>query len=282
MADQPNRDSADYWSGPSGQSWIAREEEMDHLLEDVARLVIEEGNPVKGARVIDIGCGTGALSLMAAEAVGPEGRVLASDISEPLLQRAAERGANLPQMGVHLADAESAEWPETGFDLAVSRFGVMFFANPEGAFANIARALRPGGRIVFAAWAPATRNPYWTVPRDRASERLGAPPAVPPNTPGPMGLSDLDLAVARLRAGGLQNVEGREVAARLSHRGSAASVADLMTRLGSASRIISHFGGTEGDRAAIAGAIAGDLAQYEMPEGTEIPATINLLTAIAA
>lgn len=279
MADTPNANEKDFWEGPSGLSWIQFEEEQDTFLGEVAKLVIDQANPQPGDRVLDIGCGTGAVSLLAAERVGAEGRALATDISEPLLARAAERGEDLSQFGTHLADAETAVWPETGFDFAVSRFGVMFFADPPAAFANIARALKPGGRIVFAAWAPAKDNPYWRVPARRASERLGRPPKVEPDGPGPMGLATLPRALDRLRSAGLEDVDGQQVEVALRHPGGIVAAADLAVRIGAARRVINMFDGTADDEVSIRNAIASDFAPYATETGAAVPAAINLLTA---
>jgi SAM-dependent methyltransferase len=278
--DTPNASERDFWSGPSGRSWITYEDEQDTFLHEAATCVLHEATPGRGDRILDIGCGTGALSILAAGAVGPEGRVLATDISEPLLGRTARRAADLPQVSTHLADAQTTDWPETGFDFAISRFGVMFFADPPAAFANIARALKPGGRMVFAAWAPAADNPYWSIPPRRAGERLGFPPRTEPDTPGPMGLSTLPLAIDRLRAGGLTDVEGRAVTLSLRHPGGIKAAADLSVRVGAGRRVINVMGGTEEDEAAIRAAIESDYASFAAPDGTAaIPATINLLTA---
>jgi SAM-dependent methyltransferase len=276
-----NAKEAEAWSGPMGQSWVASQQELDTIMADVAVAVMAAAAPQPGARVMDIGCGSGAVSLLAADAVGRDGHVLATDISEPLLSLAASRGRDLPQMATHLADAETADWPSTGFDLAISRFGVMFFANPAAAFANIARALKPGGRMVFAAWAPPADNPFWSIPVRHAVARLGQPPRVEPNMPGPMGLCDLDLACDRLRQAGLHDVTGTDVSVHLRHPGGSAGFADLCVRIGAARRALNHFQGTPDDAKAIAAAIATDFAAFDTSSGAAIPARINLLTARA-
>ena len=137
-----NTTQRDFWSGPSGKSWIAHEARQDALLESVADLVIDRALLQTGERVLDIGCGTGAVSEKAARALGPSGSVLASDISKPLLDRAAHRLADFPYASTLLGDAASVTWPEPPFDVALSRFGVMFFDDPSAAFVHIAGALR--------------------------------------------------------------------------------------------------------------------------------------------
>lgn len=280
MADTPNAAERDFWSGPSGQSWVTSQEEMDRQLAEVADLVIRHANLAPAQRVLDIGSGAGALSLLAADAVGPSGHVLATDISKPLLDCAAGRGRAFNQIGTLLADAEVADWPDTDFDAAISRFGVMFFANPAKAFANIARALKPGGRIIFAAWAPASENPFWHIPSKHAAAHLGQPPKIEPNQPGPMGLADITLAQTHLSNAGLADVQGRVEAVHLRHNGGAGSFANLCCRIGAAKRAINHFDASSEAQSAIEKDIAQEFAQFEHPDGTcAIPAAINLLTA---
>lgn len=280
MTDTPNAAERDFWSGPSGQSWVTSQEEMDRQLAEVADLVMRHANPESGQRVLDVGSGAGALSLLAAEAVGPGGHVLATDISKPLLDCAAERGRAVNHMSTLLADAEAADWPDTNFDAAISRFGVMFFANPANAFANIARALKPGGRIIFAAWAPAQDNPFWHIPSKHAVNHLGQPPKVEPNQPGPMGLADITLAQNHLSNAGLADVQGQVEAVHLRHNGGASSFANLCCRIGAARRAINHFNASSEAQTAIENDIASDFEQFELPDGTcAIPAAINLLTA---
>ena len=279
MTNIPNADGRDFWSGPSGLSWIASQEELDTIMADIASAVMETAAPNAGDKVIDIGCGTGALSLLAANAVGADGHVLATDISEPLLLHAGERGQTVPQMSTLLADAQIADWPTTDFDLAISRFGVMFFNDPPAAFANIARALKPGGRIAFAAWAPAQDNPFWELPARAAAARLGRPPKPEPNSPGPLGLADINLAQARLEAGGLINVGGREIIVFLNHPGGASAMASLCVRIGAARRVINHFHGTPEDAAAIEATLTDSFAPFETNGAVTLPARINLLTA---
>lgn len=280
MTNADNANEREFWSGPSGQNWVTLQEEMDTQLDEVARLVIRNANPQPGQHVLDIGSGAGALSLLAAEAVGPTGHVLATDISKPMLDCAEERGRNTPQMQTLLADAQVTAWPDAGFDYAISRFGVMFFADPPAAFANIARALKPGGRIVFAAWAPTANNPYWHIPSKHAVAHLGQPPRTEPDTPGPMGLSDIDLACERLRKGGLENVEGRVETVHLNHPNGHRAFAYLCRRIGAAKNAINHFGADDKTLELIENGIAAEFAQFDQPDGNcAVPAEINLLTA---
>lgn len=275
----PNAEEADYWSGPSGLTWIENEAEQDRLLGEVNDVVLTHAQIGAGGRVVDIGSGTGALTIAAAEAVGPGGAVLATDISPPLLARTAERTRHLPQVTTFNADTQTADWPPPPADAAISRYGVMFFSDPTAAFANIARALRPGGRMAFAAWAPAAENPWWRLPHRIAAERLGAPPPVPPNTPGPMGLADADWALDHFRAAGLADAACETVTVPLIHDGGARGAADLALRVGPAARVLRLMGGREADRDAIRAALEAAFAPYETAGQARIPARVHLYTA---
>ena len=126
-----------------------------------------------GEEVLDIGCGAGQTTREAAGAAAP-GRVLGIDVSQPALERARELTAaeGLDNVTYEQGDAEVHRFEPGRFDVAISRFGVMFFSDPVAAFANIARALRRGGRVVLLVWQRRERN-EWDAAIDAA---LGAPP----------------------------------------------------------------------------------------------------------
>lgn len=282
LAEILNNDEQIFWSGPSGQSWIAHETVQDRLLSEATQAVMERVGLATGRKVLDIGCGTGALSVAAADAVGSGGRVLATDISPPMLNRAAERLGGKAHASTLLADAEVVDWPETGFDAAISRFGVMFFSQPWRAFANISRALRSDGRMVFATWGPVEQNVYWRDPARIAADRLGKPPSAAPNAPGPMGMADIDWSIRQLRAAGLDDVACEKVEAGLPVDGSPADAADLALAIGPAARVIRLFEASEADAAAIHADIARDMEQYRDGDTVRIPAVLHLYTARVA
>ncbi|QMU59541.1 MAG: methyltransferase domain-containing protein [Boseongicola sp.] len=279
MTDFPNTDQAEFWNGRSGLSWITNEQEQDHLLAAASKAVLAAACLSPGERILDIGCGTGSLSLEAAKSVGASGQVLATDISAPLLRRTSERAGSLPQITTHLADAETAEWPQSEFDAAISRFGVMFFANPTAAFANIARALKPGGRIVFAAWAPSAVNLWWHMPNRIASNHLGLPPKTSPHAPGPMGLSDIEWSLNHFRAAGLIEPRCEVTEITLQHDGGAEGAANLSLRVGPAARIISMFDADAAQIESIRSEIKSAVSKTEVNGTAQIPATIHLYSA---
>jgi SAM-dependent methyltransferase len=165
--------------------------------------------PAPGDHVLDIGCGCGSTTLQVAQAVEPGGgTALGVDISQAMIDKARSRAAEAGRQNAHfeIGDLERFELGGSRFDLAISRFGVMFFDDHAAAFANIRSAMRPGGRLAFVCWSDRSANEYWTVPYDALAPHLGlAPPVVRPN--GPFALADPQYVRTVLGQAGWQNVE---------------------------------------------------------------------------
>ena len=204
----PNAAQIDYWNACAGQSWVDGQEALDIELKPWGDKVIAALAPRAGERLIDVGCGCGATTLMLAAAVGPSGRVLGADISAPMLALARRRAetAGLAQASFVLADAQTHEFEPA--DGVFSRFGVMFFADPVAAFANLRSALAPGGRIAFVCWRPLEENPWVSVPMSGVAPLLAEPPTVAaPGAPGPFAFADRDRLSAILKGAGFARTE---------------------------------------------------------------------------
>src|ERR1700756_4250810 len=152
VAHQANADQIAYWNGPNGQRWTDRQASQDVLLAPVSQLLIDRIGPKAGDRIVDIGCGCGATSIALAERVAPDGFVLGVDISAPMLARARQLAPKELPVDFALADATVYPFDPGSFDLLVSRFGVMFFAEPALSFAHLRKELRPSGPLAFACW----------------------------------------------------------------------------------------------------------------------------------
>lgn len=281
-AGDPNTDQSEYWNTAPGKQWIRFEDELDGIFTSVTHRLLEHARPSPGERVLDVGCGTGANSMAFARAVGPEGSVLGIDISQQLLGRAEQRwrDAGLNQASHLLADAQTHRFAPASFDLLASRFGVMFFDDPVGAFTNMVESLRHGGRLSFVAWAPIPQNPWFEVPRDAAVKQLGTPAPSPPNAPGPLAFQDTDYVIQILREAGLRNCEASVEEVQLFHPGSLQDVAFLASNLGPSFRIMKEFNGTEDDLAVITAQTAAAFEQYADSDGFRIPATLNFYNAV--
>ena len=201
-----NSAQADYWNGLAGQRWRDLQDHQDEVLRPVSERLIAAANAKPGERVIDVGCGCGATTIDFAERVAPGGEVLGLDISEPLLARARERvPPGLPARFV-LADATVHQMPPASADLVVSRFGVMFFADPALSFANLRRALRQGGRLAFACWREAKQNPFFVVPLREARKHTPPLPELGPEEPGPFAFADEARVRRVLREAGFADI----------------------------------------------------------------------------
>jgi SAM-dependent methyltransferase len=235
-----------------------------------------------GERVVDVGCGCGATTLELARAVGPEGAVLGLDVSEPMLARARERAVGLAQVRFQCVDASTFA---LGGDatLLYSRFGVMFFDEPHAAFANLRRALAPGGRLAFVCWRRLEENGWMSVPFAAVKKTLpSSVPAPPPEAPGPLAFADPARVRRILEGAGFRDVG----LAPFEHemplgdgRGLDAAAADAAS-MGPASRLLADA--SEEARARGVAAIREALIPYATGDDIRVSAATWIVTARAA
>ncbi|MGH8079396.1 MAG: class I SAM-dependent methyltransferase, partial [Lysobacter sp.] len=159
-------------------------------------------------RVLDIGCGAGQTTRDAAR-IAVEASVVGVDTSAQMLEIARSRSVEegLHNVVFELGDAQYHDFPPAGFDLCISRFGVMFFADPATAFANIARAMRPGGRIAWMVWQSQERN-EWSGAIRQALAPTGTVSADAGNA---FSLGDPIIATNLLSAAGFTSIDFVEV-----------------------------------------------------------------------
>jgi SAM-dependent methyltransferase len=278
---QANTTEVEYWNSESAYQWIAQETFLDATMAEILVRLLERTDIRPNEILLDVGCGTGASTLAAAIKTGPAGHVTGLDIAEQLLNRARQRSddAGLSNTSFIQADAQTHPFVPESFDAIISRFGVMFFDNPVAAFANMARGLKPEGRLVFAAWGPAAGNPWFYIPRDAAIARLGKPAPADPFAPGPFTLQDVERVTKLLEQAGLKAVRGETEVVQLTPLVNAKEVAKAATSMGPAARIMKEFSGTKADAAAIESAVAEAFSKFETKKGVSIPATINFFSA---
>jgi SAM-dependent methyltransferase len=191
MTATANAAQADYWNGRAGETWAELQSLLDMELRPLGRQAQAALDPQPGERVLDIGCGAGETSLDLAAAVSPGGAVLGVDLSRPMLDIAGRRAAEsgLPAR-FEAADAQTFDFGGERFEAVFSRFGVMFFSDPAAAFANILKALKPGGRLAFVCWRPPAENPLMTAPFKAVEHLVPPPPPSDPLAPGPFAFAD--------------------------------------------------------------------------------------------
>lgn len=201
-------DQAKLWNGTAGQAWIEAQEMMDGMFELFERMLVEPIEVDSGARVLDIGCGTGSTTIAAARRVGARGRAIGIDISEPMIAFARDRASRAGSTATFVcADAQTHPFEPATFDRLISRFGVMFFDDPVRAFANLRRAAADDAWLDVAVFRSPAENPFMT-----AAERAAAPylPNIPPrvpDAPGQFAFADRQRFASILEQGGWERIE---------------------------------------------------------------------------
>ncbi len=279
-----NESQVQYWNSAAGEKWVRHQAFMDQQLEVVTDLLLQTAALRAGEAALDVGCGTGATLLRLGEAVGKKGHVLGCDVSAPMLALARQRiaAAGVRNIDVLQADAQSHEFAENVFDLLVSRFGVMFFADPTAAFANLRRPLRPGGRLAFVCWAPLVDNPFFLLPMQIAARHLGPTEPTPPLAPGPLAFSERDYVGDILTGAGWSDVRVEAQQPPLLGRTTAAEQAAFSIEIGPVSRLIAERQPSAATVAALRAELTKELAIYATETGVEIPSRLYYVTARAA
>ena len=213
-----NEDMKEGWNGTSGAEWVRLHDAYDRMLAPWADLLADTVAVQPGEHVLDIGCGNGVTTRAAAVAAagdggdGGEGTATGVDLSAPMLEQARKRAAEEGVANVTFvqADAQTDDLgrPPAGYDVAISRFGVMFFEDPVAAFTNVHRAMGPGGRLTVVSWAPMATQQWLTLTLGAALEHLPPPDFTgAPDSPGMFGLSRTEHIQRTLGAAGWTDVD---------------------------------------------------------------------------
>jgi SAM-dependent methyltransferase len=281
MPDTANTSMGQYWNEVAGPRWVGRAGLQEARNIEVAHLLQEEAAPQSGERVLDIGCGTGATAIPFAAAVGPQGHVTGVDISEPMLGQARQNIATSGAANITLvlADAQVHRFPPDSFDLLISRFGVMFFADPVAAFTNLYAGLRKGGRLCMAVWASMADNVHWQIPFDIAVKHLGAPAPTDPREPGPMAFRDPAYLQGILAEAGFADIAIAPKGFHITGQ-SAESEAEHAALFGPAWRLMEEKQAPDAARQAIVAETARAFARYMTPQGFRLPGTVLIAKAV--
>jgi ubiquinone/menaquinone biosynthesis C-methylase UbiE len=277
-----NADQIAYWNGPGGQHWTDRQQTQDSLLAPVSDILIDRAKVKAGERIVDVGCGCGATSIAFAEKVGPAGHVFGIDISAPMLARARQMApAGIPVDFV-LADATVYPFDPENCDLMVSRFGVMFFAQPAVSFANMRRALRRSGRLTFACWREPRDNPWLMTALQAVYKHVPKLPQLGPEDPGPFSFASEQRVISMLGKAGFSGTAMERYDLSLDvavGRGLDAAV-ETALEIGPASRALE--GQPPEVYAAAANSIREALAPFASGQAVPLAASIWIVTASAS
>ncbi len=232
----PNAEQITYWNEVSAPKWIHFQQVIEVQIGPLGRLAMERAAIRPGERVLDVGCGCGQTTLELAERVGGAGTVVGIDVSSPMLERATESARRRGATNVRFwnADAQTHAFAPGEFDLVYSRFGIMFFFEPARAFTNLARALRPAGRVAFVCWQGLERNPWLAVPMAAATREIAFPPRSGPEAPGPFSFADPERVRRILDGAGFRDVafDAAEAMLTIGGGGSLGDAVEFLVQMG--------------------------------------------------
>ncbi len=277
LVDALNAEMASAWNGEEGEDWAARADRFDAASAAFDPALFEAARIDAADRVLDVGCGAG-VSTRAAARVAVDGHATGIDLSAPLLAEARRRSAaaGLANTTFVQGDAQVHPFESASFDVAVSRFGVMFFGDPVAAFTNLAWALRPGGRLAVLSWQPLARNEWLLVLRRTlaAGRSLPEPPG---DAPGPFGLSDPDRVRRVLAAARFESVHVADVPGMVRLGADAEDAFDFVSGLGPTRGLLGGL--DDGARRAALDELRAALAEHATPDGVLVGAAAWLTTA---
>lgn len=202
-----NVDQLQAWDGEEGERWTEHEARYNASARRHSLRLLEAAQISSVDRLVDVGCGCGESTRDAAR-LAASGLVLGLDLSSRMIRRARERSRaeGLTNTRFEQADAQVYPFEAHAFDLALSRFGAMFFGDPVVAFGNLRRTLRPGGRLALLSWQ-ALRENEWLLALRGALAVGRELPEPPLGAPGPFGLADPNAVRRILSEAGLEAVD---------------------------------------------------------------------------
>ncbi|MCI2420738.1 methyltransferase domain-containing protein [Saccharopolyspora sp. K220] len=268
-----NIQQSEAWNGWEGRLWAENPDRYNGMLDDFNAALFTAAEIDEGHQVLDVGCGTGRTTRLAAE-LATRGRVAGIDLSAPMLARARADAAGIPNIEFVQGDAQVHPFPEAGFDRAISRGGVMFFADLVAGFANIRRGLRPGGRLAFIG--PTAPNPDGDYTRATAAlaEFMSGPS---PAARGMMSMVDPARIDEVLTEAGFRDITVNRVEAIEVLGEDAAAAAEFICSLGPVQFNLQGLDKSTVDK--IRDEVRAGLRRYETPQGVQVPGTVWLVRA---
>lgn len=266
----------EFWNKEGGERWVEHIDRLEAMISGLSKHLQVHAAAQPGEEVLDIGCGGGVTSVALAQAVGSSGHVLGADISEVILKVARERYAGVANLEFKTADAEVFPFEPQRFDVITSRFGVMFFADPQAAFSNIHRAGKSGSRMVFMCWRTLKENPWMGAPAAAAFTILTPPEKPEPGTPGPFSLEDTDRVTKIMSTAGFTDIKFTAID-ELVNLGELEAVLQFMATMGPATEPLKAA--SESDRAAAISTMRACLAKHNTPEGVIMPSATWVVEA---
>jgi len=280
-ADGPNAEQIRYWNEQAGPKWVALQDLLDLQLDELGRRAMDRAGIVQGETILDVGCGCGTTTLELAQRTGETGNVLGIDISAPMLELARRRAqdAGTRNARFELADAQTHQLSCASRDVAFSRFGVMFFADPVAAFGNVRRALKPGGRLAFVCWQSLAQNPWMSVPLAAVAQHVALPPPAGPDAPGPFAFADRERVSGILQDAGFTDVAFEALEEPLTVGGTPDldQAVEFLLTMGPTQALLAQA--DEAVRAQVVQSVRAAMAPHHGPDGVRLPAAAWVVRA---
>ncbi|XVQ13770.1 class I SAM-dependent methyltransferase [Spirillospora sp. CA-255316] len=280
MTEIVNVDQAAAWNGYEGEHWAAHHDRYDTLNGAFNDRLLEAAAIGERDRVLDIGCGNGQVTRLAARRARL-GRATGVDLSGPMLARAraCAEEEGMPNVTFERGDAQVHPFGAGAYDVAISRFGIMFFADPVAAFGNVHRALAGDGRLAFLCMDDLADTALGTVLSALTPFLPKPEPVTGPARTGPTSLADPDHVDAVLTAAGFRDVTATHVEATQTWGRDAADAAAFLGGWGPVHHHLGPAGPETAERAREA--LTQAFKPFAGPDGVQVPGTAWLITATA-
>jgi len=273
---QPSFDAAKYknaqreqWN-KDGAAWRRWNPVLDRWYGAATRQMLDLARIQPGQRILDVAAGAGEPAVSAAERVGASGHVLATDISEGIVELARQvaRERGLGQVETRAMDGEKLDLPDASFDAVLCRLGLMYMPHPVTALSEWRRVLRAGGRVAVAVFSTPERNSWGAIPASIIRRRAQLPPPVP-GQPGPFSLGAPGVLEGLFRQAGFADAEIRAVP--VPHRATSAAEYVRVAReaFGGFNAMMAHLPAEE--RESVWNEVEGSMRSFESPGGFEVP-----------
>ncbi|WP_240007499.1 class I SAM-dependent methyltransferase [Pseudaquidulcibacter saccharophilus] len=230
-----NQKQIAYWNGEVGNKWDEYHHEIDEMLEEFSIVLLDEIGNCHNKSILDIGCGAGTISYSLAK---NGAKVFGADVSKSLLANAQSKQENKINPRFELCDVTDYQFIPDYFDLAVSRFGVMFFDDSVTSFKNIHNSMKPNAKLIFIAWQSPQENEWIMVTKNALHGIAEAISANNPDAPGAFAFNNPDRVRAILTDAGFRNIEitGHERNLYYNKGKGLAAGVSLLAKIGPASR----------------------------------------------
>ena len=281
MSDAPgtNEQQIEYWNEVAGPKWVALSDLINAQIEPLGHVAMERLALKEGEQVLDVGCGCGHTSRDLAQRVGVSGRVLGVDVSDVMLADARERSGGMDQLDFLSADAQTHVFAKGVFDVLFSRFGVMFFSEPQAAFSNLLTALKPGGRLAFICWQEPAANPWMSIPGRAAAAHIEMEGPGEPDAPGPFAFADRERVQGLMEGAGFEgvSVDSYESSLRVGGGLELDACVDFLLQLGPAAAAMRQADATLSS--AIRNSVSEAVSPFWQGDGLQMDAAVWVVSA---